>query len=47
MSRRLAAWNAARARAGKVPLRHGIGIHTGAVLAGASAAWIASLRAGG
>jgi adenylate cyclase len=34
MSRRLAAWNAARARAGKVPLRHGIGIHTGAVLAG-------------
>jgi adenylate cyclase len=34
MSRRLAAWNAARARAGKVSLRHGIGIHTGAVLAG-------------
>ena len=34
MRRRLAAWNAARARAGKMPLRHGIGIHTGSVLAG-------------
>jgi adenylate cyclase len=34
MRRRLAAWNAARARAGKIPLRHGIGIHTGSVLAG-------------
>lgn len=34
MRRRLAAWNAARARAGKTPLRHGIGIHTGSVLAG-------------
>jgi adenylate cyclase len=34
MRRRLAAWNAARARAGKSPLRHGIGIHTGSVLAG-------------
>src|SRR5437867_1308943 len=34
MRRRLAAWNDERARAGKVPLRHGIGIHTGSVLAG-------------
>lgn len=34
MRRRLAAWNAARAQAGKIPLRHGIGIHTGSVLAG-------------
>jgi adenylate cyclase len=34
MRRRLAAWNAARGRAGKPPLRHGIGIHTGTVLAG-------------
>ena len=34
MRRRLAAWNAARERAGKIPLRHGIGIHTGSVLAG-------------
>ena len=34
MSRRLADWNAGRARAGKAPLRHGIGIHTGTVLAG-------------
>ena len=34
MRRRLADWNAARARAGKIPLRHGIGIHTGSVLAG-------------
>jgi adenylate cyclase len=34
MRARLAAWNAARARDGKPPLRHGIGIHTGTVLAG-------------
>jgi adenylate cyclase len=34
MRRRLRAWNAERVRAGKVALRHGIGIHTGAVLAG-------------
>ena len=34
MSRRLAAWNGERARTGKAPLRHGIGIHTGTVLAG-------------
>src|SRR2546425_6364896 len=34
MRRRLAAWNAARARAGKPTLRHGIGVHTGTVIAG-------------
>ena len=34
MRRRLAAWNAARARPGGPPLRNGIGIHTGTVLAG-------------
>jgi adenylate cyclase len=34
MRRRLAAWNAARHAAGKTELRHGIGIHTGTVLAG-------------
>jgi class 3 adenylate cyclase len=34
MRRRLAAWNRARAEAGKPPLRHGIGVHTGSVLAG-------------
>ena len=34
MSQRLQAWNAARQAAGKPPLRHGIGIHTGTVIAG-------------
>jgi class 3 adenylate cyclase len=34
MRRRLAVWNARRAAAGKPPLRHGIGVHTGTVLAG-------------
>ena len=34
MRRRLAGWNARRADAGKPALRHGIGIHTGTVLAG-------------
>ncbi len=34
MRQRLDAWNAARRRAGKAPLRHGVGIHTGRVLAG-------------
>jgi adenylate cyclase len=34
MRTRLAAWNARRAREGKQPLRHGIGVHTGTVLAG-------------
>jgi class 3 adenylate cyclase len=33
MRRRLATFNAGRARAGLPPLRHGIGIHTGTVLA--------------
>ena len=34
MRRRLQAWTAERVRAGKTPLRHGIGINTGSVLAG-------------
>jgi len=34
MRRRLAEWNAERHRAGKAPIRHGIGIHTGMVIAG-------------
>lgn len=34
MRRRLVAWNAARGTAGDTPLRHGIGIHTGPVIAG-------------
>jgi adenylate cyclase len=34
MRARLAAWNAVRAAAGKPALRHGIGVHTGTVVAG-------------
>ena len=34
MRRRLAAWNRARAETGKPALRHGIGVHSGTVLAG-------------
>ena len=34
MRARLAAWNAARQPAGRPPLRNGIGVHTGTVLAG-------------
>ncbi len=34
MAKRLDAWNAARRTAGKAELRHGIGIHTGTVIAG-------------
>ena len=34
MRGRLAAWNAARVGDGKGPLRHGVGVHTGTVLAG-------------
>jgi adenylate cyclase len=34
MRRRLDAWNAHRLEAGKAALRHGIGIHTGTVIAG-------------
>ena len=34
MRDRLAAWNAGRVAVGKVALRHGIGLHTGTVIAG-------------
>ncbi|PYN99404.1 MAG: hypothetical protein DMD91_12790 [Candidatus Rokuibacteriota bacterium] len=34
MRERLAVWNAGRERAGRPPLRHGIGVHTGLVVAG-------------